>query len=278
MERIVIALGGKSLQAKGSAPTAEGQLNVIKKTCEDIAAISCSGYEVAIVHGNGPQVGSILLATETAADVTPAMPFDVCGAMSQGYIGYHIQQALKYALSARNISKPVLTVATQVIVEKDDPAFQNPIKPIGVYYTEEEAKALEEKWGYIMKEQPNGKGWRRLVASPLPRKIVEIKAIKELWKSAIVISCGGGAALREENVVEMKKNGRVVLLTASPETIYERVKDSTERPILNGHMNVEYIAELMEQRREKYEAAADACVAVDGKSVDEICEEIIKML
>ena len=200
MERIVIALGGKSLQAKGSAPTAEGQLNVIKKTCEDIAAISCSGYEVAIVHGNGPQVGSILLATETAADVTPAMPFDVCGAMSQGYIGYHIQQALKYALSARNISKPVLTVATQVIVEKDDPAFQNPIKPIVVYYTEEEAKTLEEKWGYIMKEQPNGKGWRRLVASPLPRKIVEIKAIKELWKSAIVISCGGGGIPVVENM------------------------------------------------------------------------------
>lgn len=199
MERIVIALGGASLQLKGVVPTAEGQLEVIRKTCEDIAEISCNGYEVAIVHGNGPQVGSILLATETAADVTPAMPFDVCGAMSQGYIGYHIQQALKYALNKRNINIPVLTVATQVIVEKDDPAFQNPIKPIGVYYSEEEAKALEEKWGYIMQER-KGKGWRRLVASPLPRKIVEIDAIKKLWNSSIVISCGGGGIPVVENM------------------------------------------------------------------------------
>lgn len=199
MERIVIALGGRSLQLKGVVPTAEGQLEVIRKTCEDIAEISCNGYEVAIVHGNGPQVGSILLATETAADVTPAMPFDVCGAMSQGYIGYHIQQALKYALNKRNINIPVLTVATQVIVEKDDPAFQNPIKPIGVYYSEEEAKALEEKWGYIMQER-KGKGWRRLVASPLPRKIVEIDAIKKLWNSSIVISCGGGGIPVVENM------------------------------------------------------------------------------
>ena len=94
MEKIVIALGGNALQAKNTAPTAEGQLKVVKKTCEKIADISSRGYEVAIVHGNGPQIGRILLASETARDVTPAMPFDVCGAMSQGYIGYHIQQAL----------------------------------------------------------------------------------------------------------------------------------------------------------------------------------------
>lgn len=191
MEKIVIALGGNALQSKGSAPTAEGQLEVVKRTCEKIADISSQGYEVAIVHGNGPQVGRILLASESAKDVTPAMPFDVCGAMSQGYIGYHIQQALKYALSLRNRNCPVLTVATQMVVDENDPGFANPTKPIGPFYSEEEAKALIEEKGYTMKEDA-GRGWRRVVASPIPRRIVEIEAIKKLWDSSIVISCGGG--------------------------------------------------------------------------------------
>lgn len=199
MAKIVIALGGNALQSKNSAPTAAGQLEVVKQTCEHIADISCAGYEVAIVHGNGPQVGRILLASETAKDVTPAMPFDVCGAMSQGYIGYHIQQALKYSLNTRNIRFPVLTVATQMIVDKNDPAFQNPTKPIGAFYTEEEAKQLEAEKGYTMKEDA-GRGWRRVVASPKPKRIVEIEAIKDLWDSSIVISCGGGGIPVVENM------------------------------------------------------------------------------
>ena len=120
-EKIVIALGGNALQSGKSEATAEAQLEVVKKTCEYIADISCKGYEIGLVHGNGPQVGRILLASETAKDVTPAMPFDVCGAMSQGYIGYHLQQALKYALNKRDKNIPVLTVATQMIVEKKGP-------------------------------------------------------------------------------------------------------------------------------------------------------------
>lgn len=105
-EKIVIALGGNALQSKNSAPTAEGQLEVVRQTSEYLAQISQRGYEMAVVHGNGPQVGRILLASETAREVVPAMPFDVCGAMSQGYIGYHIQQALKYALNKRNRNTP----------------------------------------------------------------------------------------------------------------------------------------------------------------------------
>ena len=124
------------------------------------------------------------------------MPFDVCGAMSQGYIGYHIQQALKYALSKKNINIPVLTVATQIVVDKKDTAFQNPTKPIGPFYSAEEAQALKEEKGYDMKEDA-GRGWRRVVASPIPRKIVEIDAIKDLWDSSIVISCGGGIPVVE---------------------------------------------------------------------------------
>lgn len=191
MEKIVIALGGNALQPKGSVPTAENQLEMVRRTCEKIADISCRGYEIALVHGNGPQVGSILLASETAADVTPVMPFDVCGAMSQGYIGYHIQQALKYALSARNRSCPVLSVVTQMVVDEDSPEFLHPSKPIGPFYSEEEAKVLAEERGYVMKEDA-GRGFRRVVASPRPRRIVEIDSIKNLWDTSIVISCGGG--------------------------------------------------------------------------------------
>lgn len=197
-EKIVIALGGNALQSGKSEATAEAQLEVVKKTCEYIADISCKGYEIGLVHGNGPQVGRILLASETAKDVTPAMPFDVCGAMSQGYIGYHLQQALKYALSKKGRNLPVLTVATQMVVEKSDKAFQNPTKPIGPFYSEEEAKALEAEKGYTMKEDA-GRGFRRVVASPLPRKIVEIDAVKKLWDTSIVISCGGGGIPVVEN-------------------------------------------------------------------------------
>ena len=191
-EKIVIALGGNALQSGKGPATAEAQLEVVKKTCEHVAEISGMGYEIAVVHGNGPQVGRIVIASEAAnSEDTPAMPFDVCGAMSQGYIGYHIQQSLMYALNAKNRDIPVVTVATQMIVDENDPAFQNPTKPIGPFYTEEEAKVLMAEKNWTMKEDA-GRGWRRLVASPKPKRIVEIDAVRQLWDKTIVITCGGG--------------------------------------------------------------------------------------
>ncbi len=190
--KIVIALGGNALQAFGSPPTAEAQLEVVRKTCDYIGQIVARDYEIALVHGNGPQVGRILLASETARDVTPPLPFDVCGAMSQGYIGYHLQQAMHEALV--KIGKghiPVITIVTQMLVDKDDPAFQNPTKPIGPFYTEEEAKTIAAEKHYVMKEDA-GRGWRRVVASPIPNRIVEIDSIKRLWDSTIVVFAGGG--------------------------------------------------------------------------------------
>lgn len=190
-EKIVIALGGNALQSGKSDATAEAQLEVVKNTCSYIADISCMGYEIGLVHGNGPQVGRILLASEAAKDVTPAMPFDVCGAMSQGYIGYHLQQALKFALKEKGKNIPVLTVVTQLVVDENDKGFKNPTKPIGPFYSEEEAKTLQTEKGYTVKEDA-GRGFRRVVASPIPLEIVEINAVKSLWDSSIVISCGGG--------------------------------------------------------------------------------------
>jgi carbamate kinase len=202
--KVVIALGGNALQDKGSTGTADSQLAVVRKTCEYLAEISVRGYEIAIAHGNGPQVGRIVLASEAAADVVPAMPFDVCDAMSQGYIGYHLQQGLKYALNMRNRNTPVISIVTQVVVEKDDPAFRNPTKPIGPFYTAEEAETLSKSRGYIMKEDA-GRGWRRVVPSPIPRRIVEIDSVKRLWDSTVVITVGGGGIPvieREDGIYE----------------------------------------------------------------------------
>lgn len=198
MSKIVIALGGNALQTKNSPPTAQAQLEVVKTTCDHIAQLSAKGYELAIVHGNSPQVGRILMASETARDVVPVMPFDVCGAMSQGYIGYHIQQALRYALACRNKNIPVVSLVTQVVVERNDPAFQNPSKPIGTFYTKEEAEKLSSAMGYQMMEDA-GRGYRRVVASPMPRRIVEIDQVKQLWDHSIVITCGGGGVPVVEN-------------------------------------------------------------------------------
>jgi carbamate kinase len=200
--KVVIALGGNALQEAGTPPTAEAQLEVVEKTARYLAEISCKGYEMAIVHGNGPQVGRIVLTQEIASkenEQTPAMPFDVCGAMSQGYIGYHIQQALRDALRNRNRNIPVVTMVTQVVVDPKDPAFQNPSKPIGQFYTEEEAKKISEEKGYVMKEDA-GRGWRRIVPSPQPKKIVEISAVKRLWDTTIVITAGGGGIPVIENM------------------------------------------------------------------------------
>lgn len=198
MPKIVVALGGNALQSKDSEPTAQAQLEVVRQTSEYIAQLSARGYELAIVHGNGPQVGRILLSSEAVRDVVPPMPFDVCGAMSQGYIGYHIQQSLSHALHKQNRDVPVVTLLTQMVVERNDPAFQNPTKPIGPFYSQEEAKQLEDQKGYTMREDA-GRGWRRVVPSPLPRRIVEISQIRQLWDNTIVITCGGGGIPVAEN-------------------------------------------------------------------------------
>lgn len=192
--KVIVALGGNALQESGTPATAEAQLEVVQKTCEYLADINKLGYEIAVVHGNGPQVGRIALGQEIAEKVDsklPAMPFDVCGAMSQGYIGYQIQQSLHEAIKKRGKNIPVVTLVTQVIVDANDSAFSNPTKPIGPFYTEEEAKSIAKEKGYTMKEDA-GRGFRRVVASPKPKKIAEIDSVKLLWNSSIVVTAGGG--------------------------------------------------------------------------------------
>ena len=192
MSRIVIALGGNALQEAGKPATAEAELAVVEKTAAYLADIIEKGYEVVLAHGNGPQVGRIVLQNEYANAITPAMPFDVCGAMSQGMIGYHIQQGLAKVLRLRGIDKQVVTLVTQVVVDGDDPKFRSPSKPIGPFYTEDEAKAIAAEKGYAIKEDA-GRGWRRVVASPMPVAIVEIDAVKCLMEAGfIAVTVGGG--------------------------------------------------------------------------------------
>lgn len=201
MKKIVVALGGNALQEAGKPATAEAQLEVVEKTAEHIADIIGEGYEVVVAHGNGPQVGRLVLQNEYANDITPAMPFDVCGAMSQGMIGYHIQQGLSKVLRHRGSKAQVATVVTQVVVDQDDPKFQNPSKPIGPFYKEDEARAIAAEKGYVMKEDA-GRGWRRVVASPVPVEIVELDAVKCLVDNGfVVVSVGGGGipVIRKEN-------------------------------------------------------------------------------
>lgn len=190
----VIAIGGNSLIKDSAHQTVEDQYQAARETCLHIADMIEAGYEVIIGHGNGPQVGFILRRSEIAAKAEGMheVPLDVCGADTQGAIGYALQQNLQNELRRRGKPKPVATVVTQVLVDKADPAFKNPTKPIGGFMEQREAKRREQEMGWNVVEDA-GRGWRRVVASPLPQEIVEIDAIRALIASGvIVISTGGG--------------------------------------------------------------------------------------
>lgn len=191
-EVLVVALGGNALQRGNGPADADSQLAVVHQTAEQLVKIISSGQKMAIVHGNGPQVGRIVLQNEAASGITPAMPFDVCGAMSQGMIGYHIQQALGEKMKQEGLKISPVTLVTQVRVDGEDPAFQNPTKPIGPFYTREEAERLKAEKGYAVKED-SGRGWRRVVASPIPVEIMELDQVKAMLGAGFVpITAGGG--------------------------------------------------------------------------------------
>ncbi len=201
----VIALGGNAILQPGQKGTFEEQMANVETTCRQLTQMVLSGqYKLVITHGNGPQVGNILLQNETAKDVAAPMPLYVCGAESQGLIGYMIQQSLHNLL--QEVGKgdiPVATVVTQVVVDENDPAFQNPSKPVGPFYSEEEAKRLAEEKGYVVKEDA-GRGWRRVVPSPDPIEIFEKEAIRQLIAArSIVIASGGGG------IPVVKKDGKL---------------------------------------------------------------------
>ncbi|OGF55850.1 MAG: carbamate kinase [Candidatus Fraserbacteria bacterium RBG_16_55_9] len=193
-ETIVIALGGNALSSPHGKGSIEEQMEAIGRSCQQIARIVRSGTRVVLTHGNGPQVGQILIQQEQAKGVVPPLPLDVCGAMTQGQIGYLLQQALAQALRAEGLKVPVVTVVTQVVVSSGDPAFKEPTKPIGPFYSKSEAEWLHKSKGYVIKRMGSGhRAYRRVVPSPYPREIVEGRTICRLVTSEhVVIACGGG--------------------------------------------------------------------------------------
>ena len=191
MSRFVIAFGGNAL---GNNPKEQQEL--IDSAVINLIDLIKSGNEIVVSHGNGPQVGIINLAFENGNknSITPSMPFAECTAMSQGYIGYHLQKGIKKALNQNKIDKKVATIITQVCVDKNDPSFSNPTKPVGSFYTKEEAEILAKTSGekYI---EDAGRGYRRVVASPKPLKIIEIDTIEDLLKNNHVVIAGGGGGI-----------------------------------------------------------------------------------
>ncbi len=197
----VIAVGGNSLVLDNKHQSVADQYAAVAKTAKRIAGMIEKGYNVVITHGNGPQVGFILLRSELARNKVHTVPLDSCGADTQGAIGYNFQMALGNEFKRRGIKKTVATIVTQVVVDKDDPAFKNPTKPIGPFYTKEEALEHQrvDSWDVM---EDSGRGWRRVVASPMPKEIVEFDAIKKLVDSGVVvIAVGGGGipVIRDEN-------------------------------------------------------------------------------
>ena len=200
---IVIALGGNAITQAQERGTTEEQFHNVDVTAKQIAKVVKAGYRLVVTHGNGPQAGALLIQQEESDSLVPAQTLAVCGAMTQGQIGWMVQNRLAYWLDREGISDPVCTVVTQVVVSDEDPDFQDPSKPVGPFYTRTEAERLARDKGYVVKEVKPGneKGWRRVVPSPEPLDIVEKRGINALIDSgAIVIASGGGG-------IPVKRNG-----------------------------------------------------------------------
>jgi len=197
MRTAVVAIGGNAILRAGQQATFENQMTNLRETCVHLAKLIEAGYDMVLTHGNGPQVGNILLQNELMRNDVPAMPMDVCVAESQALLGYMIQQSLKEALESEGMDKVVTCVLTRVLVDPDDEAFGEPTKPVGPYYSEEEAREIEAERGWRFVEDLRRGGYRRVLPSPRPIDIIERKAIRRLvfggeGQSEIVVAAGGG--------------------------------------------------------------------------------------
>jgi len=207
-KRVLVALGGNAIKQPEDKGTFEEQMRNVEIASQQIAQLVKKGYDLVITHGNGPQVGNLAIQQEAALDQVPALPLVALGAMTQGQIGYMMQQSLQNILQG---SKQVATVVTQVVVSENDPDFGDPTKPVGPFYTEEEAKSFSTSRGWIMKKvKPSGeKAYRRVVPSPIPLRIVESKAIKKLVEAGIIVIASGGGG-----IPVLEKNGKLIGIDA----------------------------------------------------------------
>lgn len=204
---IVIALGGNAIKKVEERGTAEEQFRNVRETCKEIIEIIKKGYRAVITHGNGPQVGNLLIQQEEGSKIVPPQPLDIVGAMTQGQIGYMLQQTLTNYLEMAGLNVPVVTLVTQVLVDENDPDFQDPSKPVGPFYTKREAEKLKAEKGYVIKKVKTGgkKLYRRVVPSPNPLAIIEKNAVRKLVHAGVlVIACGGGGVpvIKQDGVLK----------------------------------------------------------------------------
>ncbi len=192
--KILVALGGNAILQHRGTGTAEEQFSNIETTCNQLVHLLLLGHHIAITHGNGPQVGDILLKNELAKNTLPSMPLDVCGAESQGMIGYMMQQSLDNQLKSVGLNRKVVTLLTQTLVDAHDPAFKNPSKPIGPFYSAMEASKLRQERGWTIVND-SGRGYRRVVPSPNPTAIIESETIKSLYDAGVVVVASGGGGI-----------------------------------------------------------------------------------
>ncbi|MEM3506881.1 MAG: carbamate kinase [Candidatus Bathyarchaeia archaeon] len=227
-ETIVIALGGNAIKQAHEKGTAEEQFKNVRITCKHILEMIKRGYRVVITHGNGPQAGNLLIQQEEAKNLVPPQPLDIVGAMTQGQIGYMLQQSLINYLKKAGLNIPVVTVVTQVLVDENDSDFKDPSKPVGPFYTKEEAEKLEKEKRYIIKKvKPSGdRPYRRVVPSPDPIKIVEGEAIKKLVDAGVVViaSGGGGIPVMLDEYGELKGLEAVIDKDLAGERLAEVIK------------------------------------------------------
>ena len=258
-KRIVIALGGNAL-----GNTLPEQMQAVKTTARALCDLIEEGHQVVVVHGNGPQVGMInnaMAALSREDENQPNTPLSVCVAMSQAYIGYDLQNALREELRKRGFMRtPVVTVVTQVRVDANDPAFQNPSKPIGHFMTKEQAEHAEKAYGYIMKEDA-GRGYRRVVASPKPAEIIEIGTIRTMVESGdLVIACGGGGipVTRQGNHLKgasavIDKDFASCLLAQELDADFLIILTAVEKVAINfGKPNEQWLEDLTVEEAKKY--------------------------
>ncbi|HPO27619.1 MAG TPA: carbamate kinase [Petrotogaceae bacterium] len=197
----VVAIGGNAVNRPGESPTAENMIKAVRTTASYLADMIQMGYSLIVTHGNGPQVGNILIQQDLAKDTIPPFPMDLCGSMTQGYLGYMIAQELHNIFIERKIKKEVCTVVSQVVVDENDDGFKNPSKPVGPFYSAEYANKMHTEKGWTVKED-SGRGWRKVVPSPIPEDVIEKDAIKNLIeKDYIVVAAGGGGipVVRQSN-------------------------------------------------------------------------------
>lgn len=205
---VVVAIGGNAILRHKEKGSVEEQLRNVRRTCLHLVELIKDGYKLVVTHGNGPQIGDILLKNEMSRELLPSMPLDICGAESQGMIGYMLQQSMRNALVDQGFEIPVVSLITQTIVNQEDSAFKNPTKPIGSFYSASEAEILNDERGWILIED-SGRGYRRVVPSPRPQKIVESNTVRMLFECGVVIIAAGGGG-----VPVFSKNGILTGATA----------------------------------------------------------------